>query len=508
MRMDRSPSIQEAPPINLDLIRPGVPTGYSDERGNRVIILPDIFPDKKGGQQTVATVLIRSVNGGSPPTFSCYQGIVDRTVILSPPFGERLQIHPHPIKGNLTIKPPESMGRPTSIEGVTRLTSPKEHLPLNPGDICQVQIDKYGLRLPLNGPQNKLHPVRLKLNHRGVPTLSLPKSDNPGVLINFEISNGLPVFVSVGANGAPVVSREKPVGRESFLVVRQGTRFLIENTGVTRLEIDMNTRAAHATLPKPGRALADCQDSAFACMGKNGGGGLFVVDAMGGQQSPQDAVTVKNIVDTHLSHAVKDDVNTIGEAKAALLRAYEDSLKGIREKFGDEFRGGAVATAAIDLGKEKEIVIFHMGDTRIYGVNARGDITLLTTDHSEIPPKERAIIDNATGRNDPRLNEIGQLFWDMKHRVTRSISLAPTAGPELTTFKKGSETWGLIAITDGKESLQEERFARIVRACVTSGRDPDQCVQLIVNEIHSASIDRANLRAKKDDIGIAILLVQ
>ncbi|MCW2956336.1 MAG: Stp1/IreP family PP2C-type Ser/Thr phosphatase [Thermoleophilia bacterium] len=210
---------------------------------------------------------------------------------------------------------------------------------------------------------------------------------------------------------------------------------------------------------------------------------LAVADGVGG--SARGEVASQRALDTLVEHtAAVAHARSSQEAVGAMERAVLAANTAVHEaQLTDEsLRGMATTLTAAVVRDGGEIIVGHVGDSRLYVVSAAG-ARMATDDHSVVAELVRAgRLDLAEAAHHPQRNVI-----------TRALGPEPDITVDAFVLHVGPGDWLLLCSDGLTEHVFEEELAR---ALLESPRDPDAATQRLV--------ELANARGGSDNITVVI----
>ena len=191
-------------------------------------------------------------------------------------------------------------------------------------------------------------------------------------------------------------------------------------------------------------------------------------------------------IDTLAQHtAAVSHATTAREAVSAMEAAVLAANRAVHDaQLADEtLRGMATTITAAVLRDGGEVVIGHVGDSRLYVVSAAG-ARLATDDHSVVAELVR------TGRLDPA----DAAHHPQRNVITRALGPEPDVAVDAFAIHVGPGDW-LLVCSDGLTEHVEA--VELARALLEHGSaDPDGAVRRLV--------DQANVRGGTDNITLAV----
>lgn len=173
------------------------------------------------------------------------------------------------------------------------------------------------------------------------------------------------------------------------------------------------------------------------------------------------------------------------EAVHAMEQAVLESCRAVWEaQHRDEaLRGMATTLTAVVVRDGGEVIVGHVGDSRLYLVNETG-ARLVTDDHSVVGELVRA------GRLDPA--EVAS--HPQRNVITRALGPEPDVAVDAFVLHVGPGDW-LLACSDGLTGHVEDE--EIARAVLENARDDPRVAALRL-------IDQANARGGSDNISVVL----
>jgi protein phosphatase len=211
---------------------------------------------------------------------------------------------------------------------------------------------------------------------------------------------------------------------------------------------------------------------------------LVVADGVGG--SAKGEVASRLAIDTFVAAAADALVaRSTDDAVRAMERAVLAANTAVHDsQLADETRRGMATTITAAVVRDGgEVVIGHVGDSRLYVLNEAG-ARQVTDDHSVVAELVR------TGRLAPE----DVATHPQRNVITRALGPEGDVSVDAFAAHVGPGDW-LLACSDGlTEHVTDDEVARVV---VGSGRDPQAAVQRLV--------DLANERGGTDNITVAVM---
>lgn len=206
----------------------------------------------------------------------------------------------------------------------------------------------------------------------------------------------------------------------------------------------------------------------------------IVADGMGGHQAGEvaSAMAVEKISSYINAHCQND--MTVDDIRSIIAEAFFAANDAIYQKSLDEAHHGMGTTASLCFMKENAIIISHVGDSRIYYMDA--GVRQLTRDHSLVADLvERGEITNDEAKVDPR-----------KNVITRALGTEKIISVDLGIYDYAGEI--VLLCSDGLTNfVTEEEILDVVRQEENLQKACDHLVAL------------ANAHGGKDNISVIML---
>lgn len=192
-----------------------------------------------------------------------------------------------------------------------------------------------------------------------------------------------------------------------------------------------------------------------------------------------------------------------------LLTALVEKTKKVIEKstYSPHSRSGGIGSTATvikilpgDASTNKQMVIANLGDSRTYILHSNGRLEQITLDDSSFdgPEKEARELQQRLSEIKEQgdlKNEREREYFYSRNIISRSLGLGESATPTIYTpwLFQGDV---VLATTDGvHDNLTDKEITEILLANKEAER-----ARVLVEQAYMRSLDRQNLRAKKDDI--------
>lgn len=216
--------------------------------------------------------------------------------------------------------------------------------------------------------------------------------------------------------------------------------------------------------------------------------GVYVVaDGMGGHAAGEQASSsaVRTIIDVLSRYDFETNTyngQPIGLEDVLRLAMQEANQQILLEALNDQALEGMGTTAVVAVDRQSELVIGHIGDSRVYRI--RGDVVdQLTEDHSVVQQLVRAgAISLAEAQVHPYKNVITRCLG-MQNDVEADVFRIP--------LEAGDR---FVLCSDGLSNLVSPSQ---IQEVVAASDDPEQACQLLVN--------LANGRGGNDNITVVLL---
>lgn len=204
---------------------------------------------------------------------------------------------------------------------------------------------------------------------------------------------------------------------------------------------DLTVRSAHAS--DVGRVRDHNEDDLLDARGA-----WAVADGLGGHAAGEVAsgiaVEALRVLADHDVAGPDDVVAAVAEANRRILAAQHAH----REQRG---MGTTVTGLALTVGPEPRWVVFNVGDSRVYRIDADG-IEQLTRDHSEV----RELVD--AGLLDPA----DVPFHPMRHVITRSLGVSRDVVPDTWVRPVQAGEWFVVCSDGLTNEVPDDEIGRLV----------------------------------------------
>ncbi len=206
----------------------------------------------------------------------------------------------------------------------------------------------------------------------------------------------------------------------------------------------------------------------------------IVADGMGGHKAGEvaSAMAVEKISSYINSHCKSD--MAVDDIRSVIAEAFFAANDAIYQESLNESHHGMGTTASLCFMKEDSVIISHVGDSRIYYMDA--DVHQLTRDHSLVADLvERGEITNDEAKVDPR-----------KNVITRALGTERIISIDLGIYDYTGEI--ILLCSDGLTNfVSEEEILQVVREEENLQKSCDRLVAL------------ANAHGGKDNISVIML---
>ncbi|MCW2959664.1 MAG: Stp1/IreP family PP2C-type Ser/Thr phosphatase [Thermoleophilia bacterium] len=210
---------------------------------------------------------------------------------------------------------------------------------------------------------------------------------------------------------------------------------------------------------------------------------LAVADGVGG--SARGEVASQLALDTLVQHtAAVTRAGSSADAVQAMEHAVLAANAAVHQAHLDDpaLRGMATTLTAAVVRDGGEVIVGHVGDSRLYVISAAG-ARMATDDHSVVAELVRA----------GRLELAEVAHHPQRNVITRALGPEPEVAVDAFVLHVGPGDW-LLACSDGLTEHVTE--AELARALLESAKDPDAATQRLV--------DQANARGGTDNITVVI----
>jgi serine/threonine protein phosphatase PrpC len=240
-----------------------------------------------------------------------------------------------------------------------------------------------------------------------------------------------------------------------------------------------------ATLTDIGRVRLVNEDRAVVQENVNGFALAIVADGMGGHQAGDIASQMATDIIHQQLQSISPDAS-IDERKVCLKVAAELANEKIFEFASQrENYHGMGTTVVAAVADEQTVVICHIGDSRVYQINANG-IEQLTEDHSlvNVLVKSGQITREEAGHH-PRRNVLTRALGteaaievDIQDRTWSSGDILLLCSDGLSSLVSREQ---LLALVNSPDPL-EEKVRMLVNEALEAGGDDNITVILVSNE--------------------------
>ena len=203
--------------------------------------------------------------------------------------------------------------------------------------------------------------------------------------------------------------------------------------------------------------------------------GLYVVaDGMGGHKNGEIAseLAIRTIVSYILNKIYVPMMSLNPQPSSLSFREVFHSgiEKANSEILKNSYGGGTTVTAVLILGDQ--MTIAHVGDSRVYSIDNKGNLEALTRDHSLVK----------------RLQELGQITPEeaavhpQRNVLYRALGQGEPFEPEIITTQR-PDSGGLLICSDGLWSIVGPE---VIKDIISNGSDPQKTCDKLLDAANDA----------------------